>query len=241
MILVFAGKRVGHELLQYLIARGDPIGFVVISSDADFDIARTCADAELPCTTFESVDAGALRRPGGYDWLLDLWSPHILSNEILELARNRANLHPSLVPHARGADSTAWCIRKGLPAGVSILEMTEVVDGGGLYTQKKVEFDFPTAGRELHARLQDEMISFFKEVWPQMLAGEIRAKPQPEGGSHHRRKETNLDRVRDSSTVMTLGEAVRWMLAHDFDPGTTAELLENGERYRIRVSVEKVK
>lgn len=241
MILIFAGKRVGSTLLSYLASRPERIGYVIAASDTDEAIQSTCRQHDIPCSTFGSLDVGALRSvTTQYEWLLDLWSPHILGNEILSLARHRANLHPSLVPHARGADSTAWCIRNNLPVGVSILEMTEVVDGGGLYAQKQLEVQFPVSGRQLHERLQDEMIAFFQEVWPDMLAGRIVPHPQPAGGSSHRRRQTNEDRKQKAEAVMTLGEAVRWMLAHDFRPGTTAELEQDGQRFKLELTVTKI-
>jgi methionyl-tRNA formyltransferase len=241
MILIFAGKRVGATLLSYLISRPEPIGHVVAAADADRSIQSICQQHKIPCSIFDRLDIRALRSgTDQFEWLLDLWSPHILSKEILSLARYRANLHPSLVPHARGADSTAWCIRKDLPVGVSILEMTEIVDGGGLYAQKQLEVEFPVSGRQLHERLQDEMIEFFKLVWPDMLAGRIMPRPQPAGGSHHRRTETNEDRKQRADAVMTLSEAVRWMLAHDFHPGTTAELEQDGQRFKLQLTVTKI-
>jgi methionyl-tRNA formyltransferase len=232
---------VGSALLRYLIDRGDPVVEVIAASDADHDILQLCREKSIAHDVFSSTVADRLAAsPRRYDWLLDLWSPHILRKPILDLAAKRANLHPSLVPHARGADSTAWILRKGLPGGVSILEMTEIVDAGGLYAQREVKFEFPINGRKLHERLQDEIIALFQDAWPKMLSGELTVRPQPLGGSYHRRKETNDDRVQEASTMMTLDDAVGWMLAHDFHPGTTAEFLRNGARFRLRVSVEKV-
>jgi methionyl-tRNA formyltransferase len=241
MILVFAGKRVGSTLLSHLISRPERIGYVVAASDTDESIQSMCEQHNIPCSIFNGLDISALRSvTTRYDWLLDLWSPHILSKEILSLAKYRANLHPSLIPHARGADSTAWCIRNDLPAGVSILEMTEAVDAGGLYAQKRLEVEFPVSGRQLHERLQDEMIEFFQQLWPLMLAGRITPQPQPAGGSLYRRRQTNEDRKQKADTVMTLGEAVRWMLAHDFHPGTTAELERDGQRFKLQLTVTKI-
>jgi methionyl-tRNA formyltransferase len=241
MILVFASKRVGAELLRYLISRNDPIDRVIAASELDGDILNICRQSGIPCDVFsQAVVEQVVARGKRYDWLLDLWSPHILRKPLLDLARNRANLHPSLVPHARGADSTAWILRKGLLAGVSILEMTEVIDAGGLYAQQQIDIEFPMRGLALHEQLRDEMIALFRRSWPRMLSGELTATPQPPGGSHHRRKETNADRIRDGGTPMTIDEVVGWMLAHDFHPGTTAELERNGQRYRVRVLIEKV-
>lgn len=241
MILVFAGKRVGATLLTYLISRADRIGYVVAASDADEAIQRICEQHGVPCSIFGRLDVSALRSVTvQYDWLLDLWSPHILSKEILSLARHRANLHPSLAPHALGADSTAWCIRKRLPAGVSILDMTETVDAGGVYAQKQIEPEFPVSGKELHERLQCEMIALFQEVWPLMLAGQVMPQPQAAGSSRHRREQTNKDRRQTADAIMTLGETVRWMLAHDFHPGTTAELEQDGQRFKLQLTVTKI-
>jgi methionyl-tRNA formyltransferase len=241
MILVFAGKRVGATLLSYLISRQERIGQVVAAWDTDEAIRGICAQHNIPCSIFKELDIDALRSATAqYDWLLDLWSPHILSKEILSLAKYRANLHPSLVPHARGADSTAWCIRKSLPAGVSILEMTDTVDAGGVYAQRPLEMEFPVSGGQLHEQLQDDMIAFFKEVWPLMLAGRITPQLQAAGGSHHRREQTDKDRRQNADTVMTLGEAVRWMLAHDFHPGTTAELEQDGQRFKLQLTVTRI-
>jgi hypothetical protein len=241
MLLVFAGKRVGSTLLSYLIERKERIGHVVAASEADESIVAQCVHNNIPHSTFKELNIGALRAgTPQYEWLLDLWSPHILGKEILALARYRANLHPSLVPHARGSDSAAWCIRKQLPVGVSILEMTETVDAGGLYIQQQIKVDFPVTGKQISERLQDELISLFREAWPLMVSGTLKPRPQPAGGSYHRRRETNQDRIRTGDTVMTLGEAVRWMLAHDFDPGTTAELEQNGERFKLKLTVTKI-
>jgi methionyl-tRNA formyltransferase len=241
MILVFAGKRVGGELLRYLIDRKDPIDHVIAASDADQDILTLCRENNIANGVFRPELIERLIASGRhYAWILDLWSPHILQKEVLDLATHRANLHPSLVPHARGADSTAWILRKGLPAGVSILEMTETIDGGGLYAQRKVDVEFPMNGRSLHARLQDEVIDLFRQAWPKMLSGELTPRPQSSGGTYHRRKQTNEDRVQDESANMTLGDAINWMLAHDFYPGTTAELLRDGKKFRLRVSVERM-
>jgi methionyl-tRNA formyltransferase len=241
MLLIFAGKRVGASLLSYLISRQQRIGYVVAASDADESIRDQCLEHNIPSCTFKELNVGLLQATAvQYDWLLDLWSPHILSKEILCLARKRANLHPSLVPHARGSDSTAWCIRKDLPVGVSIMEMTEAVDAGGLYAQRRLDVQFPISGRDLHERLQNEIIALFRQTWPLMLTGDIKPQPQPSGGSYHRRKDTNEDRSKKADVTMTLGETVRWILAHDFGPGTTAEFEQNGERYSLQLSVTKI-
>jgi methionyl-tRNA formyltransferase len=118
--------------------------------------------------------------------------------------------------------------------------MDATVDTGAIYAQKGIVIPFPIRGSELHSLLQEEIIALFRSAWPRMLSGELQPVPQIQGGSSFRRKQTNLDRVRDANMMMPLKETVLWMLAHDFYPGTTAELEESGERYRLRIFVEKI-
>lgn len=242
MILVFASKKVGLEAVKLLIERADPVERVIAATEADSEIVEACRTASMPCAIYSpEVVADIVAAGHRYEWLLNAWSPHILRAPLLSLAARRANLHPSYVPYARGADSWAWILRKGLPAGVSILEMTAGIDAGGIWAQTKVELPFPMTGSALRDRLQAEMVTLFREAWPRMASGELVATDQSAGGTYHLRKETNLDRVREASdTSMSLGEVVQWALAHDFAPGTTAEMVSGGERYRVRVAVEKI-
>lgn len=241
MIVLFAGKEIGLDVLKFLVERRDPIALVFAASEDDHAIMDVCREASVRCEVFSPRAVSRLVETGSrYDWLLNAWSPHILREPVLSLAAHRANLHPSLVPHARGSDSWAWILRKGLPAGVSILEMTTSIDGGGVYAQSKVDVDFPMTGKSLRDKLQREMVVLFRRAWPDMASGKAVAQPQAEGGSYFVRRETNQDRIQPADRSMTVGEFVRWGLAHDFSPGTTAEMTDGQDRYKIRISVAKI-
>jgi hypothetical protein len=239
-MLICAGKRVGATLLSYLIERGEPVSQVIASTENDQAIMEICKKAGIKCDVFYKGIGKSLAELGHiHDWLLNFWSPHLIPAEMLQVADKRLNLHPSLVPHARGSDSTLWILRKRLPAGVSLIEMTEALDQGGVYAQKAVNVPFPMRGAELHSLLQDEMIDLFKRSWPDIKAGKCIAQPQDQGGSYHRRKETNEDRIRDANMVASLDETLRWMLAHDFSPGTTAQTVIDGIPYCLRLEITK--
>ncbi len=240
-MVVFAGKRVGAALLSYLIGRGEEIALVVMGTAADREIHQVCSQARVAHEVFSKTLCARLAEEGReHHWLLNLWSPHLLPGNILGLAEKRLNLHPSLVPFNRGSDSTAWILRNGEPAGVSLIEMTEALDEGGVYAQKPLEVKFPTRGLDLHTRLQDEMIALFESAWPKIKTGELLPVPQRPGGSFYRRKETNANRVRDGASTATLRDTLCWMLAHDFAPGTTAEVVIDDQSYRIRLQIEKI-
>lgn len=238
MILVFASKNVGLEVVEFLVQRGDGVDFVVAASTiCDQPILDLCHQNGIPAAFYspQTLDH-LLQKNESYKWLINAWSPHILRPAILSLAERRANLHPSFVPHCRGSDSTAWCLRKNLPAGVSIIEMTEGIDEGAVYAQEQVDVPFPTKGKELHVVLQESMSVLFKRAWPEMLQGKEPIVSQ-DAGSYHLRKQTNEDRVRQADSAMSLEETVRWILAHDFAPGTTAEMEMDGKRYKLVLDV----
>lgn len=238
-LLVFASKRVGLALLGYLFEVGAPVGRV-ICSPADDAIVALAAQRGLAASAGSPELLSSLPAEGErYAWLLNLWSSLVLPPAVLALAERHLNIHPSLVPHFRGSDSATWTIRRGAPAGVSLIGMTAALDGGDVYVQEEVPYRFGTNGRELHGMLQDRAIDLFRRSWPAIAAGQMEPRPQGSGGSTHRRRDTVADRVREADEAPWLTEAVRWVLAHDFWPDTTAEVRCSGRRYRLRLTVEE--
>ena len=119
-ILVFAADRVGHDLLTYLIADDTPIARVIAAGRSEAEIVELARAHAIPVDVYDHATHGELVANGRrYEWLLNLWSAHILRQPVLDLASHRLNVHPSLVPHCRGNDGAAWAIRKDLPTGVS--------------------------------------------------------------------------------------------------------------------------
>lgn len=240
MILIFAGKEVGFFLTRYLVLQKEAIGMVVVSSSKDEDIIDLCVEHSVKYEVYsKQLIADIIHNGQKMSWILNLWSPHILPNELLKLSERRANLHPSLVPYARGADSTAWIIREQLPAGVSIIDITPDLDGGDVYAQKIVKCPFPIKGKDFHAVLKNEIIELFINNWALMKNQIILPLKQRGLGNTHTRRETNADRIRNSSDVMSLYEMVTWILAHDFLPGTSSEMRHEGKSYELEIILKE--
>lgn len=236
--LVLAAKRVGLECLRSMIEDSkDDIRAVLVGSENDHDILALARDAGLDASVYGAFALAGLRDSGGrIDWLVNLWCPHILKPEILSLATRRLNVHPGLVPHCRGNDTAAWALRLRLPAGVSLIEMSPGIDGGGVYAQRQVHYGPAERGRGLHDKLQDAAIALFRAEWPG-VRNKLDPPPlQDSGGSYFTRKMTEQDRVRPGSDRFTLDELVNWSQAHDFSPGTTAEVrASDGRSFRVKV------
>ena len=239
-ILVFAARRVGLELLTYLLDIDAPVERVIAGSAEAGPILDLAENRGVPAQVYTpEVQSQLLLAGKRYGWLLNLWSPYILTPPVLELANRRLNTHPSLVPHSRGNDTAAWTIRNGLPAGVSLIEMHQGVDTGEVYAQQEVLYTFPIRGSELHAILQDELVALFKRLWPAIYSNEVPPEPQKGPVTYRTRRETERDRTLDASTTLTLEEFMCWALAHDFSPRTTAEVQYLDRRYKLTLAVEQ--
>lgn len=239
-ILIFAAKRVGTEITRFLLDTGAPVRKIVVGTADDGPIIELAKASGIDCSIYGDKTQADLCAAGTrYGWLLNLWCPHILRRPILDLADRHLNVHPGLVPQNRGNDCATWVIRKGMTAGVSLLEMDESVDGGAVYASRAVTVPFPCTARELMVRLSDQCIALFREQWPAIHDGRVQPVAQPAEGKAYRRRQTLQDRSRRASDTATLAEFVDWALAHDFAPDTTAICERDGKRYSVRVLVRR--
>ena len=236
-MLVFASKSVGKQVVEYLIGRKDPIEQLIIADRKEQDLIRLAKCNNLDHAVYSKQTVNRLIRRGRrYDWLINAWSPHILNNAVLHLARHRVNFHPSLLPRYRGNDQAAWTIINNDVAGVTLLEMNAKIDAAGIWAQKRVPYRFPIKGKDLNARLQKEVVALFKATWPQMMTGKIRPKAQRGPKSFYTRRATNQDRRIKIADFDHPARVIRRIMAHDFSPNTTAQLRHKGEIYQLTLT-----
>ncbi len=79
----------------------------------------------------------------------------ILPRELFALPRlGSFNVHPSLLPKGRGPAPIRWTLIRGeTETGVTIIQLTELVDGGGILKQVKVPVEPDEDFGSLHDRL----------------------------------------------------------------------------------------
>jgi len=236
-LLVFASKSVGLAVVEYLIGRKDPIAQLIIADRKDQNLIRVARRRRLDYVIYSPQAMNRLIRHGRrYDWLINAWSPHILDNAVLRLARHRVNFHPSLLPRYRGNDQAAWTIINKDVAGVTLLEMNPKIDAAPIWAQKKVPYRFPIRGKDLHARLQKEVVALFKVTWPRLIAGKMRPKAQRGAQSFYTRRETNKSRRITMADFDHPARVIHRIMAHDFSPETTAQLRYGRKTYQLTLT-----
>ena len=103
-----------------------------------------------------------------------------LPNNILELPRMGAiNLHPSLLPKYRGPSPIASAILNGdVTTGVSIIRLTQEMDGGPILAQEEAEIYANDTSATLTIRLFQIGAKLLSDLLPRLSSGKFEPKPQ---------------------------------------------------------------
>lgn len=164
---------------------------------------------------------------------------YIVPEEIIEVPeKGIVNLHPSYLPHNRGAHPYIWPLIDGSPAGVSVHFMNQKLDEGPLIARRKVEKKPDDNAKSLRDRLMKEQAELFKDSWDKILEGESR--PQDlEKGSVHRKEDLDEVSNLDMDKEMSLGDAIDLLRGLSYGDKELAFFEEEGQSYTVGVDVRK--
>lgn len=100
------------------------------------------------------------------------------------------NLHISYLPWNKGADPNIWSFLEDTPKGVTIHQMSTVLDEGKILYQKKVELDiYKESFVSSYSYLQNEIVKLFQEHWNEIKNGTYCCHEQVGEGSYHTKKD----------------------------------------------------
>jgi methionyl-tRNA formyltransferase len=112
------------------------------------------------------------------DVLISVYWPWILSPEYFQKFSKTINFHPALLPANRGWYPHVFNLMEETPAGVTLHEIAEDADSGGIWAQGKVPVSPFDTAFDLYGRLQNEMFVLFQESWDGISRGTIKPVPQ---------------------------------------------------------------
>ncbi len=235
-ILIFTAKWVGARCVEYLLDHfpDDEYTIVVCEPEADqiieMLIPRGVSYVRL---SEEAINAICDTPEGHFDWLLNLWGGYIFKAPVLSRARKTLNIHPAYLPYCRGRDPVVWAIRNNYPAGVTLHSITHGVDEGPIWYREQVPYQIPVRGSELYERVVDRSWRAFREQWKNLRDTDLEPTPQSEIQSvgTFRRKDLLIDQLINLDTNSAAKDVVLRLLAHDFSPGYSAQILVDGKIY----------
>ena len=151
-------------------------------------VKRVAAEAGVPVLQPEKV------RTVEFLDALRAWMPElivvaaygrILPAAILDLPPHGCvNVHASLLPKYRGAAPIQWAILRGEPAtGITIMQMVEEMDAGGILLQRDTAIGPAETGGELQTRLAQLGADLLLEALDRLEGGTLRPTPQDEAAA----------------------------------------------------------
>jgi len=104
------------------------------------------------------------------------------------------NVHPSLLPHYRGAAPIARAILNGeTKTGVTVIRLTEALDAGPILAQETVSIEPTDTTATLEARLSELAAQLLLRTIEGIASGTIEPRPQDEGQATYFGKLTKED------------------------------------------------
>ncbi len=246
--IAFAGDRdVAVGVLRHLVDGGaEPSALLVPEESSHAGELRALCPALEP----ERILVGrAFAEPAAIDLLaqLDLdfivcvHFPLIVPATVLELPRHGVlNLHPAYLPWGRGWHTPSWAILEGTPAGATLHFMDAGLDSGDIVDQERLEVDPADTAHTLYARLKALELEVFKRAWQLLAEGTYERRPQPEGGTAHRRAELLEEEVQRIDPQAPAHATLLRLRALTTDRWEEAAFYESdGRRYRVRVEIRE--
>lgn len=220
MDVVFLGtNNVGREIYRWLCERETVDVRALLTTGEQLDLVRTIEP--------EMVVAVGYR--------------HIVPPEILSIPDGGCiNVHPGLLPYARGFNPNVWSIVEDLPAGVTIHYMDEGIDTGEIVSRKRVPVSFDDSGRDLYERLETACYELFVETWPALEAGRVETiKQDDRHATYHERSDFEELCELDPEAEYTTKELLDRLRALTFPPFGNASIEVDGERYVVEVEITR--
>ena len=250
---VYAGDReIAVTVLKFLLAQGARPFALMVPEDGrashSAELIQLCGHLDKSRIWrgkqfLEESNVQAMRQFDPH-YIFGIHFPLIIPRSVLDIPSvGVINLHPAFLPYNRGWHNSAWALLDGTPYGSTLHFMNEGVDTGDIIHQKRVQPAPDDTGNSLYRKALAAEVDTFLEAWPLLLSGAPpRMVQDPDAGTAHKKKDLDASGIRriDLEETVKAGELLRRLRALTTNAPAEAAFFEaDGERYRVRVTVEK--
>ncbi|RMD88037.1 MAG: methionyl-tRNA formyltransferase, partial [Candidatus Dadabacteria bacterium] len=155
----------------------------------------------------------------------------ILPASLLSFPRcGMVNIHASLLPRWRGAAPIQRAILAGDKiTGVTLMQVDEGLDTGGIYCSSEVPIDDSDNFEALHRKLSEEGARLLSKALSKICSGELKPVPQPEDGA------TYADKITKEEALIVWDNDKEYICRQirAFSPIPCAYTQFNGKRLKI--------
>lgn len=149
------------------------------------------------------------------------------------------NIHPGLNPYNRGWFPQVFSIINGLPSGVTIHEMDEIVDHGNIILQKEIEIFETDTSKTVYDKIIDEELRLFEANVIKLVEGRYDSKAMLDEGNYNSIQDyKNICHI-DLNQKVTMREAINLLRALTHPPHRNAYFISGeGEKIYLSIKVE---
>lgn len=243
-IVLFANGEIGARAVSIAIDYNPRLVGGLVSLPDNEPCLRLARDHSIPYVIYDvnrpDETAEQIRLLNGNIFLLAWW-PLILPRKFLTLGQSiTLNLHPSLLPYARGKDPNFWTIVDENPFGVSIHHVTAEIDAGDVAFQRDIAYTWEDTGETIYQRAIATMIELFRDSYGRITNFDIPKDPQAlASGTYHRRKDLDPRCLIDLDQRYTARELLNLLRARTFEPHPACTFVDGTEIYEVRVSIRR--
>lgn len=164
-----------------------------------------------------------------YDLILSLHCVQIFPPELVKAVRC-VNVHPGFNPYNRGWYPHVFSIINGLPAGVTIHEMDEKIDHGGIIVQQQLTVEEHDTSGSLYEKILELEISLLREHLKKILDMDYVLKfPESEGNFNSRKDYEKLCRI-DTNQAVSSADMIRLLRALSHEGYQNAHYIDSSGR-----------
>lgn len=197
VLLMFFEKQIGFNCLKILAGRLDEFSVIAVSTSKNIvsfgGLEKFCRLAGMRFFIEDKPN-----RPEFVSEIKNL-NPElafaisyskIFREEVIGIFPNGiVNLHPALLPRQKGCFPTMWSIIEGdKTTGYTLHKIDAGIDTGPIFAQVEVAIADDDTGESLYVKQIRAGEQLFKDCWLPITNGQIKARPQGEGGCYHNKE-----------------------------------------------------
>lgn len=248
-VVLLLNHKPGIEVCRFLVAdeMTDIVSVFLTGDDPAYEseIESILDNKEIPIyrgrDVWDSATISKILEPLRIDFLIAIYWPWLLKEFTLDLFKDSINFHPALLPRNRGWFPHVYNLKDDTPAGVALHRIFANADAGDIWALRAVPTLPTDTASELYNRLQVEIVGLFKEVWPQILRGEIQAVEQDHSISTYNKKNAiaELDEI-DLNSNVNVREFLNHLRSRTFNKKGFAYFFLEGKKISISISLSEV-
>ena len=173
-----------------------------------------------------------------YDLIISLHCKQFFPKELVKSVRC-VNIHPGFNPYNRGWYPQVFSIINKLPLGVTIHEIDEKLDHGGVIIQEKVPLYSHDTSLTAYNRILDKEKELIKKHISKIIMGNYTVVQMNDEGNLNLKKDFNKLCNLDLEEKMTLGQAIDRLRALSHGQYNNAFFYdERREKFYVKIQIE---